>query len=104
MCTTTTRDKIKGLKDFAVLDRAGEFHALIKVIKSTTLQFELHKDLTTALMRYHKGIMDCKQGPDVSLIKYKQKFLTLLSTYKANGGSLALPAIIKRDVAKADYC
>ena len=47
--------------------------------------------------------MDCKQGPDISLIKPKQKLLTLLSTYKAYGGSIALPAIIKRVVTKASY-
>ena len=47
--------------------------------------------------------MDYKQGPDISLTKYKQKFLPLLSTFEAYGGSLTLLAIIKRDVAKVGY-
>ena len=33
MYMPATRDKIKGLKDFAALDQAREFHGLIKVIK-----------------------------------------------------------------------
>ena len=40
MCLSSTRDKIKGLQEFAALDQAREFHDLIKMIKSTTLQLE----------------------------------------------------------------
>ena len=49
-----TRNTIKGMKEFTVLDRAREFCDLIKVIKSITFQFELHKDLATSLTRYLK--------------------------------------------------
>ena len=47
--------------------------------------------------------MDCKQGPNISLIKHEQKFLIFLSTYKVYRGSLAPTTIITRDVAKAGY-
>ena len=43
MCIPVTLDKIKGLEEFAMLDRARKFHNLMKVIKSITLQFKLHK-------------------------------------------------------------
>ena len=103
MCTYATRNKIKGLKEFTVLDRARECHDLIKVTKSIMLQFKSHKDLVTAPTRCLKCIMDYKQGPDICLIKHEQKFLALLSTYKAYGGSLGLPVIIKRDITKDGY-
>ena len=52
-----------------------------------TLQFKSHNDLATTLMRCLKRIMDCKQGPEVSLVKHKKKFLALLSTFKSYRGS-----------------
>ena len=93
----------QGPEGVVALDQARELYDLIKVIKLITFQFESRKDLTTALTRCLKRIMDCKQGPDISLIKHEQNFLMLVSTYKVCGGSLGLPVIIRRDFTKAGY-
>ena len=60
MCTPTTHNKIKGLKEFVTLDRARKLPNLIKMTRSIMLQFESHNDLATVLTRYLKCIMDCR--------------------------------------------
>ena len=96
VCMDMTHQKLRNLNGFSIFIGKKELLLLFAAIKGTTLQFELHKDFTTALTWIKGCIYECKQeASGISTHKFVQQFLVKSYAFTAYGGRWAMLAILQ---------